>query len=133
MTSLVKNQTITCYHCSPVKIDKFDLSQGCHFGGHLSSLEAGLRKIESGSLYVHKLNITFNKSIRVDDLCNKQAWDEQCIDMRKAGVDIAIYRNAHEPDFTSSYFVVDAQSIQITNVSVITTEQAEEVITEALY
>lgn len=125
--------TVTRYHCSPVKIDSFDVSQGCHFGGYLSSLESALRKRNEGEFFVHRVKITYTKSVQVDDLCNKQAWDDQCEDMRKAGVGVAIYRNVHEPDFTSSYFVVDAGCIQITDVSVIDCEKAEEIITEALY
>jgi hypothetical protein len=125
--------TVTRYHCSPVKIDQFDFTTGCHFGGYLSSLEAALRKRSEGQLFIHRVKITYRKSVMVDDLCNKQAWDTQCSDMRKAGVSVAVYRNIHEPDFTSSYFVVDPKCVEITDVTVIDCDQAEQIITEALY
>lgn len=121
------------YHCSPVKISEFDLSQGCHFGGYLSALEAGLRKVDGGKLYVHEVRICFNNSITTDDLCNKEGWDKLCLEMRQQNIEVASYRNIHEPDFSSSYFVVDPVSIEILNVTEINSQTAEREIESALY
>ncbi len=122
------------YHCSNVNIEKFDLSEGVHFGGIHSALEAGLRKEDSGKLFLHRCRLTTNScELIVEDLAHKEAWNVQAKDMLQRGWRYAKYRNKYEPDNVPSYFVIDPSCINLLGVECIDSADAEEFVCEERY
>lgn len=116
------------YHCSNVLIEQFDYSEGVHFGGMLSALEAGLRKEGNGVLYLHKIELETNQELYyVDDLCNKKNWDMLRHEMRKIGRTCVKYTNKYEPDSVPSYFVVDGSCVKLLSVKTVASEEAERI------
>lgn len=122
------------YHCSNVNIEKFDFSEGVHFGGIYSALEAGLRKEPNGTLFLHRCRLHTTSCERVvEDLAHKEAWNVQAKDMLQRGWMYAKYKNKYEPDNVPSYFVIDASIIEILSVEYIDSVDAEEFICEERY
>lgn len=125
---------VIVYHCSNVKIDKFNFSEGVHFGGIRSALEAGLRKESNGLLYIHKLELeTAQELYYVDDLCNKLNWDMLVHEMRKIGRTCVKYNNKYEPDTRPSYFVVDECCVTLLSVQCVSSKDAEDFLCEEIY
>lgn len=122
------------YHCSNVRIDKFNFSEGVHFGGIRSALEAGLRKDPDGGLFLHRCNLYITDAeLKVEDLGNKEAWDEEFHEMKNWSWKYAKYRNKYEPDNVPSYFVIDSSCITLLGVECIDSVDAEEFVCEERY
>lgn len=124
---------ITAYHCSPIKIDEFDLTKGCHFGGIFSALEAALRKDGEDFIYLHKVSIEVDTLTESEDLRNTPAWDSLAKDMKKQGIQVARYINKDEPDYKPSYFIVDAKQVKILEIKKMKRDEAEEMICSEFY
>lgn len=121
------------YHCSPVRIEKFDYSRGVHFGGKLSAYEAALRHKNVGTLFLHKCSLSLQNVLETSDLCEVRGWCGLALEMRSEGVSVASYVNIYEPDFSPSYFVVQEGVVEIRQVMEIDACEAEEAVLELLY
>lgn len=119
------------YHCSPDKIEEFDTSKGCHFGGRLSAYEAALRKPGEGDLYLYRVNIKYTSAIFVEDQRNSKAWEDLAKLMRLENVGLARYKNIDEPDTVPSVFVTDPVKIDIISVTRYTRKQVEKIISSS--
>lgn len=121
------------WHCSTVKIKEFDFSKGVHFGGELSALEAGLRKKQQGVLYLHKVKLNFDKVLDSEDLGSTEKWLQLRIEALEEGAQAVRYINRYEPDFCSSWYVLDDSCVTVLGVQEITCNEAEELLCLELY
>lgn len=121
------------YHCSPVRIGKFDFTNGVHFGGKLSAYEAALRHRNVGTLFLHKCSVVLQNVLETSDLCEARGWYRLALEMRSEGVSVASYVNKYEPDFSPSYFAVQEGVVEIQQVIEIDACEAEEAVLELLY
>lgn len=123
---------ITLYHCSPVRIEQFDFSNGVHFGGLYSALEAGLRK-ETEILHLHTVELSCKSFYETDDVGNAEAWAVEVQRAKELGCSVIKYRNKYEPDSTPSYLVLDGALIETTNIESLSPTRAEELIMNRFY
>lgn len=122
----------TLYHCSPVKIEQFDYSNGVHFGGLYSALEAGLRK-GSDVLYLHTVDVQFDSCYETDDVGNAEAWSLEIKKALEVNFNIIKYRNKYEPDSTPSYIILDKSLVKSLSIESLSSNRAEELILNNFY
>lgn len=123
-------------HCSLSYIKTFIYNKnGVHFGGRQSALEAALRKTENNKdkIYLHKCLLKTDKFFDCEDQGSHEEWIKVIEEAKKDGFQVIRYINKYEPDFTSSYIVLDSGLIEILSVSVLTAEKAEHEIMELFY
>lgn len=115
------------YHCSPVCIDSFDFTHGVHFGGKMSALEACLRK-GVDKMFLHTCLLRLQNVTETLDLGSVIGWDRLALEMRSEGFYTARYTNKYEPDISPSYFVVESSVIEVVNVEIVESNEAEKMI-----
>ena len=113
------------YHAGLTKIDKFDLSKGCHFGSKESALEAALRKVElfaEAPIYLHKVSVP-------DDVMRVyETFDAGCEENWKSVIEFAIlygynsvkYMNKYEPSSYPSFILLEELTNCVVLESVVT-------------
>ena len=125
---------VKVYHCGLSHIKNFNFSDGVHFGGIHSALEAALRHVYksqkgSSTIYVHEclLDISDKHAI-VDenDLGSNEAWMNY-VDNILNGTDISVVRyiNRYEPDVDPSYYVLEPSLIKLKKVRTLRPHEAE--------
>ena len=119
----------TIYHCSPDEILEFDFSNGVHFGGFFSALEAGNRKLnmlktkyesEQEIVYLHTCILDVNNVYVCDDVGGFDAWNIEIALAKKSGYDVLKYQNKYEPDVQPSYLVLNKNLIQLVKIETLT-------------
>ncbi len=88
------------YHAGLAKIDKFDLSKGCHFGSKESALEAALRKVElfaEAAIYLHKV------SAPDEVMRTYETFDAGCEENWKSVIEFAILSGHNSVKYTNKY------------------------------
>ena len=113
------------YHAGLAKIDKFDLSKGCHFGSKESALEAALRKVElfaEAAIYLHKV------SVPDEVMRTYETFDAGCEENWKSVKEFAIlsgynsikYMNKYEPSSYPSFILLEELTDWVVLESVVT-------------
>ena len=113
------------YHAGLAKIDKFDLSKGCHFGSKESALEAALRKVElfaEAAIYLHKVSVP-DEVMRV-----YETFDAGCEENWKSVIEFAVlsghntvkYMNKYEPSSCPSFILLEELTDCVVLESVVT-------------
>lgn len=94
------------YHCSNFYISEFNFTNGVHFGGYYSALEAGLRKVgENDVLFIHSMFLKECVLVESEDVGSSVAWEEVMQREKANGFDGVFYTNKYEPDVRRSYFL----------------------------
>lgn len=120
------------YHCSPTKIEQFDYSNGVHFGGLYSALEAGLRK-GSEVLYLHTVNVQLESCYETEDVGSNEAWSLEIQRALEAKYCLIKYRNKYEPDSIPSYIILDESLVKVLTIESLSSNRAEELILNNFY
>lgn len=113
------------YHAGLAKIDKFDLSKGCHFGSKESALEAAMRKVElfaDATIYLHKISI-LNEVMRVYETFDagyEENWKPVIEFAVLSGHNSVKYRNKYEPSSYPSFILLEELTDCVALESVIT-------------
>lgn len=128
---------VKVYHCGLSKINSFDFSNGVHFGGIYSAMEAALRKVNNpniDTIHIHECLLELPDYVPVeDDLGSNEAWRELATTwMNINNYEILQYCNRYEPDTDPSYYVLNPSLIKIKKVRTIRPYQAEAELDEFL-
>ena len=113
------------YHAGLTKIEKFDLSKGCHFGSKESALEAALRKVElfaDATIYLHKIIIP-DEAMRT-----YETFDAGCEENWKSVIEFVVlygynsvkYMNKYEPSSYPSFILLEELTDWLVLESVVT-------------
>lgn len=122
------------YHCGLDHIQKFDFSNGVHFGGIHSALEAALRHVsketrKTSTIYVHECLIDLsdnNRIVEEEDLGSNESWQDYANDiLLETDITVVKYVNRYEPDIHPSYYVLDPTLVKIKKVRKLRPHEAE--------
>lgn len=99
------------YHAGLSKIEKFDLSRGCHFGGKDSAFEAALRKVPLDSdipIYMHRVSILDEVLVIYEtfDAGSEEKWKDVISFAISQGCNSLKYSNKYEPSSRSSFILL---------------------------
>ena len=104
------------YHASLSSIQKFDYSDGVHFGGRISSLQAVHRKLGFGEyafVYIYTCSLLVDKFYDSEDVGCKEEWDKVIVKAKAEGYKVIRYRNKYEPDSYPSYLVLESSILTV--------------------
>lgn len=112
------------YHASPVLIERFDYTNGVHFGSYESALQAVLRKT-TDVIYMHQVITTHDKYYLSEDVGGFDRWLDVIDQAEEYGYDVIGYKNLYEPSSSKSYVFINDKYITIERVVKLTVEEAE--------
>ena len=111
------------FHCSPDDITTFDFSNGVHFGGYFSALQAGNRKlgrvnskydINQDYLYIYSFFFKETICYQTEDVGGYDAWMVEIEKAKAEGFNVIKYINKYEPDNNSySYIILDSSLLTL--------------------
>ena len=119
------------HHCTLSSISKFNFSQGVHFGGRISALQAAYRKLAQGQFAFFNLyscTLVCDKFYDTEDVGCKEEWDKEIVKAKAQGYKVIRYRNKYEPDSYPSYLVFEDGVITDIAKTMIHSSDAEEEI-----
>lgn len=128
---------VKVFHCSPDRILNFDFRDGVHFGGYMSALRAGDRKLDNinlkynenqSSLFLHQLDLEVNLYWDSLDRGGAQDWADEIMKARIEGFDIIRYVNKYEPDYEPSYIVLNPNIIKLKSIETLNQKDVKEII-----
>ena len=119
------------HHCTLSSISKFNFSQGVHFGGRISALQAAYRKLAQGQFAFFNLyscTLVCDKFYDTEDVGCKEEWDKEIVKAKAQGYKVIRYRNKYEPDSYPSYLVFEEGITKIIERNAIHSSEMEEEI-----
>ena len=131
------------FHCSPDDITTFDFSNGVHFGGYFSALQAGNRKlwrvnskydINQDYLYIYSFFFKETICYQTEDVGGYDAWMVEIEKAKAEGFNVIKYINKYEPDKNPSYLFFCEENIPvIKDIKVSKFKEVEKILDQYYY